>query len=159
MSTRSALLRLLAVLVLLAPLAAVVDAKRPPQTNGMTGVLDQKQRPLLWKGRMGPEDAPHGGEPVECAGVPCDHFRLKIDLPPGTFRNPNRPGGVQVALRWFGNPAGHTLPPGVPGCCGAFDTLHLFVYKDGALVAQSAGIIAVSQSAFLPEPDNGWYDI
>jgi len=131
----------------------------PPATDPGSGALTQRQRPLLWEGRVGPEDAPTGGEPVECATVACDRFRLKIDLPHGTFRNPNRPGGVQVALRWFGNPAGHTLPPGVPGCCGEFDTLHLWVYKDGALVAASPGIIAVSQSAFIPEPDNGWYDV
>jgi hypothetical protein len=123
------------------------------------GVLDQRSQPLFWKGRVGPEDAPTGGEPLECAAAPCDRFRLQIDLPHGTFGNANRPGGVQVALRWFGNPAGHTLPPGVPGCCGEFDTLHLWVYRDGVLVASSAGIIAVSQSAFIPDPDNGWYDV
>ena len=66
---------------------------------------------------------------------------------------------MQVALRWFGNPGGHTLPPGVPGCCGEFDTLHLWVYKDGALIASSPGIIAVSQSTFIPKPENGWYDV
>jgi hypothetical protein len=124
-----------------------------------SGVLKQARSPLFWEGRVGPEDAPTGGEPAECAAVPCDRFRLRIDLPAGTFRNPNRPGGVQVALRWFGNPAGHTLPPGVPGCCGEFDTLHLWIYKGGSLVASSPGIIAVSQSAYLPEPENGWYDV
>ncbi len=124
-----------------------------------SGVLRQAHNPLFWEGRVGPEDAPRGGEPVECAAVPCDRFRLKIDLPFGTFLNPNRPGGVQVALRWFGNPGGHTLPPGVPGCCGEFDTLHLWVYKDGALIASSPGIIAVSQSTFIPQPENGWYDV
>jgi hypothetical protein len=123
------------------------------------GVLRQRHQPLLWEGRVGPEDAPSGGEPAECAEVPCDRFRLKIDLPPGTFLNPNRPGGVQVALRWFGNPGGHTLPPGIPGCCGEFDTLHLWIYKDGELIAASPGIIAVSQSAFIPAPENGWYDV
>jgi hypothetical protein len=123
------------------------------------GVLKQVRAPLFWEGRVGPEDAPRGGEPVECATVACDHFRLKIDLPFGTFGKANRPGGVQVALRWFGNPGGHTLPPGIPGCCGEFDTLHLWVYKDGALAASSPGIIAVSQSALIPEPENGWYDV
>ena len=136
----------------------VASSQRPPRSP-MRGVLDQRRLPLFWEGRVGPEDAPTGGEPPECASVPCDRFRLRIDLPYGTFLNPNRPGGVQVALRWFGNPGGHTLPPGVPGCCGEFDTLHLWVYKDGALVAASPGIIAVSQSAFLPEPENGWYDV
>lgn len=123
------------------------------------GTLAERRSPLLWTGTVGPEDVPTGGEPPECAAVPCDHFRLLINLPDGTFLNPNVPGGVQVALRWFGNPAGHTLPPGVPGCCGEFDTLHLWIYKDGALRAASPGIIAVSQSALIPAPENGWYDI
>jgi len=139
------------------PASSSTGAKKTPP--GTKGVLRNVSQPLLWEGRVGPEDAPKGGEPPECAAVPCDHFRLLIDLPRGAFRNPNRPGGVQVALRWFGNPGGHTLPPGVPGCCGEFDTLHLWVYRGGALVAASPGIIAVSQSAFLSEPDNGWYDI
>jgi hypothetical protein len=137
----------------------VGTAARKPSHAPMRGVLDQRRSPVFWEGRVGPEDAPTGGEPPECAEVPCDRFRLRIDLPHGTFQHPNRPGGVQVALRWFGNPGGHTLPPGIPGCCGEFDTLHLWVYKDGALVAASPGIIAVSQSAFLPEPENGWYDV
>ena len=152
--------RLGVLLCVLASAATLVASDQPSRDDRPSaGVLDQKQQPLLWSGRVGPEDAPRGGEPVECAAVPCDRFRLRIDLPHGTFNNPNRPGGVQVALRWFGNPGGHTLPPGVPACCGEFDTLHLFVYKDGAPVGSSAGIIAVSQSAFLPAPDNGWYDI
>ncbi len=142
-----------------APSAATSAAARYRPVPPARGVLNQRREPLLWEGRVGPEDAPRGGEPPECAAVPCDRFRLKIDLPRGTFGNPNRPGGVQVALRWFGNPAGHTLPPGVPACCGEFDTLHLWIYKDGALVGASPGIIAVSQSAFLADPENGWYDV
>ena len=124
-----------------------------------SGVLRTKQQTVLWSGRVGPEDAPTGGEPPECATVPCDHFRLKLKLPGGTFDNPNRPGGLQVALRWFGNPGPHELPPGVPGCCGEFETLNLWVYKDGVLRGSSAGIIAVSQSAFIADPENGVYDV
>lgn len=122
-------------------------------------VLRNRQQAVQWTGVVGPEDAPTGGEPPECAEVPCDHYRLKIDLPRNTFANPNHPGGVQVAVRWFGNPGPHTLPPGVPGCCGEFDTLHLWVYKDGELRAASPGIIAVSQSALLQSPENGVYDV
>ena len=146
-------------------LVLVVLGATPPDTSAQSthpsraGVLRSPHAPLLWDGTVGQDDAPSGGEPVECQTVPCDYFRLQIDLPAGTFGNPNRPGGVQVALRWFGNPGGHTLPPGVPGCCGEFDTLHLWVYKGSGLVAASPGIIAVSQSAFIPEPENGWYDI
>lgn len=136
------------------------DAARSGNTLGTRdGVLRNPDHPLLWQGRVDAADAPSGDEPPECASAPCDHFRLRLDLPPGAFGNPHRPGGVQVALRWFGNPGGHTLPPGVPGCCGEFDTLHLWVYRNGSLIAASPGIIAVSQSAFIPEPDNGWYDI
>ncbi len=149
--------RLATVLVILGSMI-VISSPLKADSAGQ-GVLKQRSAPLFWQGRVGPEDAPAGGEPAECAGVPCDHFRLEIDLPFGTFHNFNRAGGVQVALRWFGNPGGHTLPPGIPGCCGEFDTLHLWVYKDGALVASSPGIIATSQSAFIPEPENGWYDV
>ena len=108
-----------------------------------SGVLKSKQSPLLWSGTVGPEDAPVGGEPPECAGVPCDHFQLEINLPAGTFSSHNRSGGVQVALRWRGE----------------FDTLHLWVYKDGALRAASPGIIATSQSALISAPENGTYDV
>jgi hypothetical protein len=164
----------LAAAVTLAATASTIAAYSSPQQTALAvngertgggrhtpaaGTLRNPHQPLLWEGRVGPEDAPRGGEPVECASVPCDRFRLKVDLPDGTFDKRNRPGGVQVALRWFGNPGGHTLPPGVPGCCGEFDTLHLWIYKDGAQVAASAGIIAVSQSAFIAEPKNGWYDV
>lgn len=129
------------------------------ELHGASNVLRTKQQVVLWEGSVGPEDAPSGDEPPECATVPCDHFELKIDLPRNTFRDPNHPGGVQVAVRWFGNPGPHTLPPGVPGCCGEFDTLHLWVYKDGLLRAASPGIIAVSQSALLESPENGTYDV
>src|SRR5690606_35725092 len=59
------------------------------QTPLVEGVLSQPAQPIFWQGRVGPEDAPTGGEPAECADVPCDHFRLKIDLPFGTFQNPH----------------------------------------------------------------------
>ena len=35
----------------------------------------------------------------------------------------------------------------------------LWINKDGALVGASPGIIATSQSAFMAEPENGWYDV
>jgi len=35
-----------------------------------SGVLKPAQAPLLWSGRVGPEDAPGGGEPPGCAAVP-----------------------------------------------------------------------------------------
>lgn len=125
----------------------------------LTLKLKNKSQAKFWTGAVDGSEAPKPDAPPECATVACDHVRLKIELPANTFSNPNKPGGVQVALRWFGTNPGHQLPPGVPACCGEFDTLHLWVYKDGDLVAASPGIIAVSQSAFIPSPENGYYDV
>lgn len=133
------------------------ECSGPP--SAPTVKLKKKNKAVFWDGAVSIDDPIDPDAPPECGGAPCQHVKLKIDLPNGTFNNPNKPGGVQVALRWFGNPGPHTLPPGVPGCCGEFDTLHLFVYKDGELRGVSAGIIAVAQSAFLPAPENGIYDV
>ena len=108
-----------------------------------SGKLNNKNKPVFFSGTVGPEDAPHGGEPPECQTVACDKFRLDINLPNGTFNNPNKPGGVIIGLRFF----------------NAANTLNVFVYKDNALVGQSAGIIATAQGVFLPEPSNGRYTI
>lgn len=121
--------------------------------------LKNRRQTVLWSGSVGPEDAPIGGEPTECQTAECERFDLEVDLPPHTFGHPNRPGGVQFAIRWFGDPGPHQLPPGVPGCCGEFDALNIYVYKDGVRVAASEGIIATSASAFLPDAPNGMYQI
>jgi hypothetical protein len=105
--------------------------------------LSNKSKPVFFSGTVGPEDAPHGGEPPECQTVACDKFKLDIDLPNGTFDNPNKPGGVIIGLRFF----------------NANNTLNVFVYKGNTRVAQSAGIIATAQGVFLPEPSNGQYTI
>jgi hypothetical protein len=142
---------------------SALEAESTDALHSTSGVatrhLRSQGRAVFWEGVVGAGEAPITDAPPECANVPCDHVKLRVDLPRGTFTNPNRPGGIQVALRWFGNPGPHTLPPGIPGCCGEFDTLHLFVYKDGVLRAQSAGIIAVSQSALIEAPENGMYDV
>jgi hypothetical protein len=105
--------------------------------------LEKKDKPVFWSGTVGPEDAPRGGEPPECASVNCDKFKLRIDLPNGTFNNPNKPGGVIIGIRFF----------------NANNTLNLFVYKGSQLVGQSAGIIATAEGVFLSEPKNGEYTI
>jgi hypothetical protein len=85
-------------------LVLVVLGANPPDTSAQSthpsraGVLRSPHAPLLWDGTVGPDDAPSGGEPVECQTVPCDYFRLQVDLPAGTFGNPNRPGGTIRAL-------------------------------------------------------------
>jgi hypothetical protein len=119
----------------------LAEAKHRPRGGWIE--LEKKGKPVFWEGTVAASDQPRNPAPSECSGIPCDHIRLKIDLPKGTFKNPNRPGGVQVAVRWQGE----------------FDTLHLWIYKEGELRGASPGIIATSQSAFLPAPENGIYDV
>jgi hypothetical protein len=124
-----------------------------------SATLRNRFQTVLWSGEVGPEDAPTGGEPPECQAAPCERFDLNLKLSPLAFANSNRPGGVQFAVRWFGDPGPRELPPGVPGCCGEFDALNIYVYHNGQRVASSEGIIATSASAFLPEPENGLYQV
>ena len=56
---------LLSVTLVLGLSTAATASHSQPGTPG--GVLKQRARPLLWQGRVGPEDAPKGGEPAECA--------------------------------------------------------------------------------------------
>ena len=121
--------------------------------------LKNKNQTKFFNGEVAATDAPQADAPPECAAGGCDHVRVKVDLPNGTFNNPNKPGGVQIAIRWFGTTPGHTLPPGVTGCCGEFDTLNLFVYKNGVLRGQSAGILSTGQSVNIPEAEDGFYDV
>jgi hypothetical protein len=74
----------------------------------------------------------------ECANG-CDRFDLLLSLPEGSWRQ--KPGGVQVAIRWTGLAFG--------------DNLKLFVYRGPDLVAKSDGIIAISQGVLLPAPEDG----
>ena len=121
--------------------------------------LKNKNQTKFFSGAVAATDAPLADAPPECAAGGCDHVRVKVDLPNGTFNNPNKPGGVQIAIRWFGTTPGHTLPPGVTGCCGEFDTLNLFVYKNGVLRGQSAGILSTGQSVNIPDAEDGFYDV
>lgn len=85
-----------------------------------SNVLHSLWKPVLWTGSVGPEDAPGPGAPPECGpGVNCESFQLKVKLPHGAFKNKNRPGGVQVALRWFGDPGPHQLPPTCPAAAAS----------------------------------------
>ena len=129
--------------------------------GGFDGTLKKADKAFQWNGTVNASDASPASYPAECQGpgVECDHFRLKVNLPNDTFDHPNKPGGVQFAARWFGDPGPQTLPPGVPGCCGEFDALNLYVYKGGTLRASSVGIIATSVSATIDDAENGIYDV
>jgi hypothetical protein len=97
---------------------------------------------VLWTGEVTRDEAPSGEVP-ECASTSCDRFDLELSLPNGVW-NKQRRGGVEVSLRWFGTFG---------------DNLRLYVYRDGALVAQSDGIIATAQSVLIPSPDDGLYQV
>jgi hypothetical protein len=77
------------------------------------------------------------GEIPECAPG-CQRFDLTLSLPPGVWNN--KPGGVQVAIRFGG---------------AAFDNLRLYIYRGSTLLAKSDGIIATAQSVLLREVPNG----
>ena len=102
--------------------------------------LRNSAQPVTWSG-ISLRDGARTGEVPECAVVACDRFDLTVDLPAGTWQN--KPGGVQVALRWS----------------GFGDNLKLYVYRGAARVAASEGIIATAQSVLLREPPNGAYRV
>ncbi|MBO4206403.1 lysyl oxidase family protein [Micromonospora echinofusca] len=77
----------------------------------------------------------------ECRTVHCDRLRLRVDLPAGTW---DRPGGLQVAIRWDGATEGG---------------LGLFVYRGDALVATSTAGVGAAQSVIVPSAANGRYDV
>jgi len=107
-----------------------------------SGTLENKSDAVQWSGTIARNATPTSEVP-ECAATPCHRFNLQIDLPGGVWNN--KPGGVEVAVRWnivdFG------------------DNLRLYVYKEGALVAKSDGIIASAQSVLLPQALNGDYTV
>src|SRR5262249_51711901 len=105
------------------------------------GTLKNTPHPVLWSGSVTLGSGPTHEIP-ECAPG-CERFDLIIDLPGGVWNN--KPGGVEVALRW----PGHTLS----------DNLKLYVYRDATLIASSAGIISIAQSVLIPEAPNGHYKI
>ena len=102
-----------------------------------SGTLTSPAQAVLWSGSVGPEDAGLNEVP-ECASTRCERFDLTLSLPPGVWLN--KPGGVQIAIRWAGLPL--------------FNNLRLYVYRGGSLIARSDGIISTAQSVFIPEPAN-----
>lgn len=106
-----------------------------------SGTLKNTAQPVLWSGSVGPED-PSINEIPECANTRCERFDLTVDLPGGVWNN--KPGGVQVAIRWGGQ---------------VFDNLRLYVYRGGTRLASGEGIISVAQSVLLPMAADGQYRI
>lgn len=105
------------------------------------GILKNVSQPVLWSGTVVSGGGPTAEVP-ECQPG-CQRFDLQIDLPPDVWAG--KPGGVQVAIRW----GGRTLA----------DNVKLYVYRAGALVAKSDGIISTAQSVLIPSAANGAYQI
>ncbi|MBI1788070.1 MAG: hypothetical protein HYR60_11045 [Acidobacteria bacterium] len=104
------------------------------------GALKNPAQPVLWSGAVTAGSGPTSEVP-ECAPG-CQRFDLTVDLPPGAWNN--KPGGLQVAIRFGG---------------AIFDNLRLFVYRGGALIAKSDGIISTAQSVLIREGQDGVYQV
>ena len=123
--------------------AAMVLTLCMPAGAGVTGAgtLKNTAHAVMWSGSVGPEDV-GAPEIQECAGTRCERFDLTLDLPGGVWNN--KPGGVQVAIHWGGQP---------------YDNLRLYIYRGNTRVAAGEGIISVAQSLLLPQAANGLYRI
>jgi hypothetical protein len=117
-------------LVLIAAQALAIAASR---------VVKNEKHAVTWSGTV--EDGVGTGGVPECAGG-CSRFDLRVDLPSSVW---SQPGGLQVSIRWV---------PAAPG-----DNLRLYVYRDGALVAKSDGIIAIAQGVLIRNAPNGVYQV
>ena len=124
-------------LMLVAPSAAGTAAFSTPAA----GTLRNPARAALWSGTVDGTATPSAAVP-ECQLTPCDRFDLAVALSEGTWED--KPGGVQVAIRWSGL---------------AGDNLRLYVYRAGARVASSDGIISTAQALLIPAAPNGLYTV
>lgn len=119
-----------------------------PVFAAQSGRLKNKSQPVLWSGTLEQND-PSFGEIPACAAAPCHRFDLTVDLPGGVWNN--KPGGVEVAVRWEGFVA--------PNDATLSDNLLLYVYRNGVQVAKSDGIISTAQSLLIPNAENGLYQV
>ena len=99
-------------------------------------VLKNAARPITWSSTVTAGSGPVAEVP-ECSNG-CSRFDVTLALPSPAWQ---KPGGVQIAIRWVSRTLG--------------DNLKLFVYRDGALIAKSDGIISTAQSVLVREPGNG----
>ena len=102
--------------------------------------LNNVAQPVLWSGTVTAGAGPVAEVP-ECA-TGCARFDVNVNLPADTW---HKPGGVQFAIRWPSRTLG--------------DNLRMFVYRGGALIAKSDGIISTAQSVLVREPANGVFNV
>src|SRR4051812_40324463 len=134
-----------AVLAVLLPLALVAPATTvagaPKIVLESTSGQPNAGVPRLWSGVVR-RDGPRSPEVPECRAVSCEHVRLQVKLPHDVW---NRPGGVQVAIRFV---------DGTPD-----DNLALAVYREDDRVASSTAQVGTAQSVILRSAKNGVYDV
>jgi hypothetical protein len=111
-----------------------------PVETAVTHVVKNASHAVRWSGTV--RDGIGTVGPPDCAPG-CDRFDVTVDLPHTVWTD--RPGGLQVEIRWT---------PSAP-----FDNLRLYVYREGALVAKSDGIIAIAQGVLIPSARNGVYSV
>ena len=136
---KRAILRLLALAAVL--VAALATTATSFGSAPASATLKDRSQAVQWSGTLARAAIPSGEVP-ECAATPCDRLDLDVDLPAGIWE---KPGGVEVALRW--------------PLVSFSDNLRLYVYRKGALVAKSDGIISSAQSVLLPQTANGTYTV
>ena len=131
---------------------------------GGEGKLNNPKRLVQWTGVVAKARGPIGEVP-ECAHG-CQRFDLAVKLPVGIWKD--RPGGVQIAIRWEG--LTNAMPPGAifavagrtsanspqsPDPTNLGDNLKLYVFRGASLIAKSDGITSLAQTVLLREVPNG----
>jgi Lysyl oxidase len=135
---RRGVLALLTIALAALGLTAISSAAQADGPPRVTVATDGPAK--FWTGVVRANGSTTPGIP-ECRTVNCDHLELKVMLPSGIW---NRPGGVQVAIRWDIATEG---------------ALSLFVYRGGQRVAKSAAGVGIAQSLTIPSAKNGTYDV
>jgi hypothetical protein len=135
---RRGVLALLTIALAALGLTAISSAAQADGPPRVTVATDGPAK--FWTGVVRADGPTIRGIP-ECRTVNCDHLELKVMLPSGIW---NRPGGVQVAIRWDIATEG---------------ALSLFVYRGGQRVATSAAGVGIAQSLTIPSAKNGTYDV
>ena len=128
------------VVAALAMAAGAVPATGTAASPGSGSLVDAGGR-VTWEGKL-PGQKP-GVRPEACVLSQCDEFELTVALPSRVW---NRPGGVQIGVRW-----------GVEG-----QDVDLYVYGPGGeLAASSIGTVGFSaaQSVLLTAAPNGRYRV
>lgn len=134
--------RFAAVLVAVLSAVGAVTVSQAARATGTPTLSVTSDGPAkLWSGTVR-ADGPHLSAVPACREVHCDKLRLRVALPANIWRN--KPGGVQVAVKWDGATEG---------------ALGLFVYRGSVLAARSVAGVGIAQSVIIPSPSNGQYDV